>query len=149
MLRTALIALAIAMPAAAMAQQDHSAEMKAHETFVQSLIDKRASLHLTNAQVTKLKTFKSKMVAHHKTMMAGMKNSKHDMAGMKHDSMDHKMMMGMSHDTTMKHEMNMNDPMHKELMAIFTPAQRKKVEALMQEHMKQCGMEAEGQCKVQ
>lgn len=144
MIRTVVVALALAMPTYAMAQehqhqhpaatqQNHAAEMKAHEDFVQSVIDKQASLQLTNAQVARLKTFKTKMAAHHMEMMGSMK----DMKEMKHDSMK-----------DMKHDMNMDDPMHKEFMAIFTPAQRKKVDALMKEHMKSCAMSDDGQCKA-
>lgn len=167
MKKIALLAVALTVVPAVARAQEHQHEMKQdtqaqhmhmmmqqHEQFVQSLVDKRAELSLTADQVTKLEAFKTKMAAHHKAMMqnpqmmkqmmqrdtAKMSMMKHDtagMAGMKHDPAK---MAG--HGTG-----SMEDAMHKELMDIFTPAQRVQVDSLMKAQMKAC-MSSEMKCSV-
>lgn len=124
MIRRIAVTLALVLlPAAAMAQQpkhpatastaahmDHQAMLKQHEDFLQSILAKRGELKLTDAQVKQLKEFDEDMAEQHEKMMkAEAKAAKHELQ---------------------------EDSMHQQLMAIFTPAQRQQVEAMMKEHMK-------------
>ena len=136
MVRRLALALALTvLPAAAMAQgatgehKEHAKMMSqelSHEAFVQGLIEKRAELELTDDQVAKLAAFKTKLSEHHKAMKAApkheMKEMKHDAAAAKHDA------------KAMAHEDPAMAELHKEFMAVFTDAQRVKVEALMKAH---------------
>lgn len=168
MKKIALLAVALTVVPAMARAQEHQHEMKQdtqaqhmhmmmqqHEQFVQSLIDKRAELNLTADQVTKLEAFKTKMAAHHKAMMQNPQMMKQMM--MQHDSARMSMM---KHDTAgmagMKHDGakmaghgtgSMEDAMHKELMDIFTPAQRVKVDSLMKAQMKTC-MSSDMKCSM-
>ncbi|HUP90426.1 MAG TPA: hypothetical protein VM100_13800 [Longimicrobiales bacterium] len=126
MLRTALAILFLAATPSFSLAQDHH---KAHEQFVQRLIDQRVSLKLTSTQVTKLKSFKAKMVTHHKDMSEHGEHAEHA----KHEG----------------GESSMDDAMHKELLSIFAPAQRPKIDAMLKEHMKKCGVSAVPVCKLE
>ncbi|HEX6558792.1 MAG TPA: hypothetical protein VF021_05000 [Longimicrobiales bacterium] len=159
MKKIALMAAALLIVPAASQAQEHKEHaqmpgmqpehmqmmMQQHEQFVQSLIDKRADLELNADQVTKLQAFKAKMAEHHKAMMQDPKMMqqmmKHDSSKMSMMHSDTTKMSGMKHDASQMaamHGKSTEDSMHKELMDIFTPAQRVKVEALMKEHMKEC-----------
>ena len=128
--RRLAIALVLALlPAAGAAQgggehKEHGKtaeqQMAHHEAMVQSIIAKRAELNLTDAQVEKLNAFKTKVSDHHKMMM---KEGAH---GMKHDG------------APMKSEDPAMAKMHEEFLAIFTDAQRVKVEELVKAHMEKC-----------
>jgi hypothetical protein len=121
------------LPAAAMAQ-DHSAHhapakkeaaaehhkksgdhhMKAgehHKNFAEQLIEQRADLQLSEAQVKKLEALSAEMTEHHKGMG---KNAEHDN--------------------------EMEEKMHAKVRAVFTPEQMKKVHTLMVKHAQHaCG----------
>lgn len=143
MFRKLLVALAFTfVPAVAMAQQHqhqdtaakkHGHMMKMehkgeHKDFAQQLIDKRADLNLTDAQVAKLRELSVKMVEHHKAAAKG--------ANMDADA---------------------EGTMHVELLKIFNEEQLKQVRPLMHAHMmsmkcmdddKQCKMEKMSKHKV-
>jgi hypothetical protein len=133
MFKQTVIALAFTLvPGMAMAQHhQHDAAKKQqhghdkvtehHKDFAQQLIEKRADLKLTDAQVSKLQGLSMKMRAHHKAMGAD--------AQMDADA---------------------EEKMHGELLKVLTKEQVKQVHALMKEHMKEmCGGEKEGQCKIE
>src|SRR5688572_16685330 len=108
------------VPGVAMAQHTghhaptHSASagVGEHKDFALQLIEMRAELNLSDAQVAKLRALSAKMAEHHKTMG---KNAEHDAA--------------------------MEELMHSKLRAVFTdPEQLKKFEALMTKHVAEvCG----------
>jgi Spy/CpxP family protein refolding chaperone len=132
MMKRVALALALTLvPAAAMAQtaeaahKDHAKMMgqeMSHEAFVQSVIAKRAELELTDDQVAKLTKLKTKLTDHAKMMKAHEKPMQQDMKEMKHDG------------KAMPHGDPAMAELHKEFMAVFTDAQKAKVDALMKAH---------------
>ena len=123
------------LPAAAMAQ-DHKAHHPAghgtaaaageHKDFALQLIEKRAELKLTDAQVAKLRALSAEMVEHHKQMSA------------QHASM------------TAEDRAEMEEKMHGKLRAVFDKDQLKTVHALMAKHHAEmaCSHGEDGKCKV-
>lgn len=82
-----------------------------HKNFAKQLLEQRADLKLSEAQVKKLEALSAKMAEHHE---------------------------GMGKDA--EHDMEMEEKMHAQLRAVFTPEQMKKVHALMVKHAEHaCG----------
>ena len=130
MLRKFVIALALMfLPTVAFAQehQHHGAAKKhehhmkgEHKDFAQHLIEKRADLNLTDAQIEKLRALSAKMGEHHKAMTKAA-----------------------------KHDTKAESSLHGELMAIFTEEQLEKVRPLMKAHMDAMCGGAQKHCKVE
>jgi len=123
------------LPTAAMAQ-DHKAHHGAahgatagaaeHKDFALQLIEKRAELKLTDAQVAKLRALSVEMTEHHKQMAT------------EHASMD------------AEHRADMEEKMHTKLRAVFDKEQLKAVNALMAKHHAEmsCKHGEDGKCKA-
>lgn len=133
MFKQTVIALAFTLvPGMAMAQHhQHDAAKKEHhghdkvaehhKDFAQQLIEKRAQLKLTDAQVGKLHALSAKMSAHHKAMGADAQA-----------------------------DADAEEQMHGELLKVFTKEQLKQVHPLLLQHIKEvCGGDKDGQCKIE
>jgi hypothetical protein len=132
--KLALTVAFMLLPAAAMAQ-DHKAHHGAahgataaaeHKDFALQLIDKRAELKLTDAQVEKLRALSVEMTEHHKQM------------GADHASMN------------AEHRAEMEEKMHAKLRAVFDKDQLKTVHELMAKHHAEmsCKHGEDGKCKT-
>jgi hypothetical protein len=136
MIRKLALTLAfMLLPAAAMAQEHKphhpaghgtAAAAGEHKDFALQLIEKRAELKLTDAQVEKLRALSAEMAEHHKKMSAD------------HAAMD------------AEHRVEMEEKMHAKLRAVFDQNQIKTVHELMVKHHAEmaCMHNEDGKCKV-
>jgi hypothetical protein len=135
MIRKLALTLAfMLLPAAAMAQEHKphhpaghtAAAATEHKDFALQLIEKRAELKLTDAQVAKLRALSAEMAEHHKEM-----------------SEDHAAMDA-------EHREEMEEKMHAKLRAVFDQNQLKTVHELMAKHHAEmaCKHGEDGKCKV-